>query len=257
MDSNVLDYELSDTICTIALNRPDSLNSFNHELRKDLLAALETAEADPSVRIIILKGNGKGFCAGADLSEGLERDIEDELKLEYKPILMAIQGSTKICIAQVHGCAAGIGAGLAMACDIVIMSEDAFAYLAFAAIGLIPDGGLNWHLYHTLGPRRAFETIVEGKRLTSHECLKHGICNEVVATEDLESAVLARAEKLAKGAPLSQAAVKKVLRQMSTMNLSQAIDLEAELQKPLAESEDCRNAVEAFFKKEKPVFKGK
>ncbi len=257
MQSDVLEYSVSDAVCTITLDRPESLNSFNHELRQDLLMALQTAEASTDIRVIILKGNGKGFCAGADLGEGLDRNIEGELKHAYKPILMAIQSSSKVCIAQVHGCAAGIGAGLAMACDIVIMSEDAYAYLAFAAIGLIPDGGLNWHLYHTLGPRRAYETIVEGKRITSQECLHFGICNEVVPREKLESSVLSRAEKLAVGSPLSQAAVKKVLRQMSTMNLSEAIDLEAEIQQPLTESEDCRNAVAAFFNKEKPVFKGK
>jgi len=257
MQSNVLEYSVSNGIATICLNRPDSLNSFCQKLRLDLLKAIQTAEADDAVRVIIFKGAGRGFCAGADLDEGLERNISDELKEEYKPFLMAIHDCPKPCIAQVHGCAAGIGAGLAMVCDMVIMSEDAYVYLAFAAIGLVPDGGLNWHLYHTLGPRKAYEVIVEGKKLSSAQCLQYGICNAVVANDELEETVIARATKISAGAPLAQASVKKILRQVGTITLSDAINLEADLQQTLTESEDCRNAVKAFFAKEKPVFKGK
>ncbi|MDJ0613821.1 MAG: enoyl-CoA hydratase-related protein [Rhizobiaceae bacterium] len=257
MQSNVLNYETADAVCTITLNRPDSLNSFNTELRLDLLKALEAAEADTSVRVIVLKGAGKGFCAGADLGEGVEVGVERQLKKEYKPCLMAIRNSSKPVIAQVHGPAAGIGAGFALACDIVIMTDTSYIYLAFAAISLIPDGGLNWHLYHALGPRKAFEIIAEGKRLTAEECLNYGMCNQVVSADDLEGAVAERAAKLASGAPLAQAAVKKVLNQMGTMGLGDAIDFEAEVQQPLSESEDCREAVAAFFRKEKPVFNGR
>ena len=256
MQSNVLEYSTSDKVATIVLSRPQSLNAFNHQLRKDLLTALEAAEADTDIRVIVIKGAGKGFCAGADLGEGLDRPIDEELKKEYKPFLMAIPNSSKVCIAQVHGCAAGIGAALAMVCDIVVMSEDAYIYLAFAAIGLVPDGGLNWHLYRALGSRRAFETIVEGKKLTSTECLTAGICNEIVPNDRLESVVLERAKRIAKGAPLAQSAVKKIFQQLSSLSLSEAINLEADIQQPLTESQDCRNAVEAFFRKEKVEFKG-
>ncbi len=257
MQSNVLNYETADAVCTITLNRPTSLNSFNQELRIDLLKALQTAEADETIRVVILAGEGKSFCAGADLSEGLEDSVERQLRDEYKPCLMAIQNSEKPVIAQVQGAAAGIGAGFALACDMVIMSEDAFMYLAFAAIGLVPDGGLNWHLYHALGPRKAFEVIAEGKRLTAEECLGYGMCNEVVPAGELANTAMARAKKLAIGAPLAQAATKKLMRQMGKLNLSEAIDLEAQVQQPLSDSEDCREAVAAFFRKEKPVFHGR
>ena len=257
MQSNVLTYSIEGSICSITLNRPDSLNSFNRELRLDLLKAIETAEADTGVRVVVLKGSGKGFCAGADLAEGVDDGVENQLKEEYKPCLMAIKNSAKPFIAQVHGPAAGIGAAFALACDIVIMADDAFMYLAFAAIGIIPDGGLNWQLYNILGPRKAFEIIAEGKRISAQDCLQFGMCNEVVPAQELEAAVLKRAEKLAQGAPLSQAAVKKVLQQMEGMDLSQAIDLEAEVQQSVVETEDCRNAIAAFFRKEKPVFNGR
>ncbi|MEM7214661.1 MAG: enoyl-CoA hydratase/isomerase family protein [Pseudomonadota bacterium] len=257
MHSNVLDYSVDGPVCTIMLNRPDSLNSFNRELRADLLKALQAAETDSAIRVVILKGSGKGFCAGADLGEGLDRDIGNELREEYKPFLMAIHNSSKVIIAQAHGCVAGIGAGLAMACDIVVMSENAYLYMAFAAIGLIPDGGINWHLYKALGPRKAFETIVEGKRLSAQECLEHGICNQVVPRDQLEKQVRERAEKIAAGAPLAQAALKAMFRGVGDLDLSQAISRESEIQQPLTESEDCRNAIDAFFRKEKPVFEGK
>jgi len=257
MQSNVLTYETANAVCTITLNRPESLNSFNAELRLDLLKALKAVEADENIRVIVMKGAGKGFCAGADLGEGVEDGVERQLKEEYKPCLMAIRNSAKPFIAQVHGPAAGIGAGFALACDVVIMAETSYMYLAFAAISLIPDGGLNWHLYHTLGPRKAFEIIAEGKKLTAEECLSHGMCNEVVTADALDDAVVQRAAKLAAGAPLAQAAVKKVLNQMGTLSLGDAIDFEAEIQQPLSESEDCRKAVAAFFRKEKPVFNGR
>lgn len=257
MQSDVLEYAIENGIATICLNKPDSLNSFSQELRLDMLKAIQTAQADEAVRVIIFKGAGRGFCAGADLGEGLERRIDDELKEEYKPFLMEIHDCPKPCIAQVHGCAAGIGAALAMVCDMVIMSEDAYVYLAFAAIGLVPDGGLNWHLYNALGPRKTYEVIVEGKKLSSTECLELGICNHVVPIEKLEETVMKHATKISIGAPLAQAAVKKILRQVGTMTLAETINLEADLQQALTESEDCRNAVKAFFAKEKPVFKGK
>ncbi|MEM7289740.1 MAG: enoyl-CoA hydratase-related protein [Pseudomonadota bacterium] len=258
MQSNVLMYETADTVCNITLNRPDTLNSFNGELRQDLRKALETADADETIRVIVLKGAGKGFCAGADLGDGVEAQVEKQLKEEYKPAIMAIRNATKPVIAQVHGPAAGIGAAFALACDMVIMAENAYMYLAFAAISLIPDGGLNWQLYHSLGPRRAFEIIAEGKRLTAGECLAHGMCNAIVPVDELGAAVAQKAETLAKGAPLAQAAVKKALNRMGTMELGEAIDLEAELQQPLSESEDCRQAINAFLnKEERAEFKGR
>ena len=257
MQTETLLYAVNNRVCTITLNRPDSLNSFNHEMRMNLPVAIKTADQDPNVRVIILKGAGKGFCSGADLSEGLRDDTDVMLREEYKPGIMSIQNASKPVIAQVHGGAAGIGAAYAMACDMVIMAEDAYFYLAFAAIGLVPDGGLNWQIYHALGRRRAFETIVEGKRLTAPECLAAGICNQSVPIDELEDTVWKRAQKLASGAPLAQAEVKNLLRQMGTVTLSQAIDMEAEAQKPLTQTEDCQNAVAAFFRKEKPVFEGR
>ncbi|MEL7429768.1 MAG: enoyl-CoA hydratase-related protein [Pseudomonadota bacterium] len=257
MKSDVLLYGINDGTCTITLNRPKALNSFNTQLRADLASALTEASTDDKVRVIVLKGSGKGFCAGADLAEGVEDGVERQLKEEYKPAIMAIRNSPKPVIAQVHGPAAGIGAGFALACDMVVMADTAYMYLAFAAIGLIPDGGLNWHLYHTLGPRKAFEIIAEGKKLTSEECLTHGLCNSVVAADALDKTVTDLAARLGKGAPLAMAATKQALNRMGTARLDQAIDIEAQLQQPLSETEDCRGAIAAFFNKEAFSFKGK
>jgi len=257
MGEEVLKNTVDDAVATITLARPDSMNFFNRQLRADLLRPVQKAEADDAVRVVILTGEGRGFCAGADLSEGLGGRVDEMLLNEYKPFLVAIAQSSKIFIASVGGAAAGIGSALAMCCDLVFMSDDAYVYLAFAAIGLIPDGGATWHLVHAMGYRRAFETIVEGRKVPAEECLSLGMANAVVARDELGSYSMDRANKLAAGAPLAQSSAKRILRQVGAMSMEEAIGLEAREQVALTESEDFANAVEAFFEKRKPVFAGK
>ena len=163
----------------------------------------------------------------------------------------------KIYIAQVHGGAAGIGAAVAMNCDLVCMAEDAYIYMAFAAIALIPDGGNTQLLLNRMGYQKALETILEGARVPANECLKYGIANRVVASDDLEKETMAWAEKLADGPPLAMAAAKRLLRKVGSMTYGDAISAEGLEQNHLLQSEDCANGVAAFFKKEKPVFKGR
>ncbi|MCG6857187.1 MAG: enoyl-CoA hydratase/isomerase family protein, partial [Salaquimonas sp.] len=237
--------------------RPKVRNAFNGQLRAALLQAVQSVNEDEAIRVVVLTGAGEGFCAGADLSDGMPPSITEQIESEYKPFLMGIADSSKIWMAAVNGVAAGIGGALAMTCDLVVMDEDASVYLAFAAIGLIPDGGTTWHLLHAMGYQRAFETIVEGKRIPASECLGLGIANRVVARNAAVGEAAAWAEKLATGAPLAQTAAKKVLRHVGRMRLQDAITLEARAQQPLTESEDFRNAVAAFLAKQKPVFTGK
>ena len=251
-------YEVSGPVAVITLNRPELLNAINKQMRGELLAAIEKAEADNGVRIVIIKGSGKGFCAGADLAEGLGgRSVDEQLEYEYKPFLMAIDGGEKIYISQVHNTAAGIGGALALTCDFCVMAQDANIYLAFAAIGLVPDGGKTWHLLHALGYSRALQAIIEGQKIPASECLALGLINKVVAPNDLNQTTLAWAMELAKGAPLAQQAAKRLLKKVGQLSYGDAITIEAAEQKPLTVSEDCRNAVDAFLNKQQPVFKGK
>ena len=253
----VVGYEVAGAVATITLNRPEAMNSFNRTLRKELLETISKAEADENVRIVILRGEGRGFCAGADLTEERYQPVDVQLETEYKPILLAITEGQKIYIASVSGAAAGIGSALAMSCDMIFMSEDAYIYLAFAAIGLVPDGGANWHLLKALGYTGAFEAIVEGRKITAEECLKLRVANAVVPVDDLQDYTKQRAEKLARGAPLAQAAVKRILRNAGSLSLSETMTMEAGEQGALIDSDDFKNAVKAFFEKRKPEFSGK
>lgn len=250
-------YQAVGPVATITLNRPKAVNAINGAMRPLITAAIQRAEADDAVRVIVLRGAGKGFCAGADIAESMLKSARVVLEDEFRPMLLSIHEGKKLSIAQVHGPAAGIGAALAMACDFMVMAEDATIYMAFAAIALIPDGGATQQLIQAMGYRKALEAIVEGQHSSSAECLRHGIANKVVPVDRLEETVRDWAARLSEGAPLAQAAAKRVLRQVHGLSYEQAILLEAREQEVLTQTADCREAVMAFFEKRKPVFKGR
>jgi len=263
-DYQFINYSVTNRVATIALNTPKSLNAFHSQMRIELIDAVNRVETDDEVRVIIITGEGKGFSAGADLTEGLPADgtgkypsFVEQCEAEYTPWLMAIHDSRKLYIAAVNGVAAGIGGALAMNCDLVMMAESAYLYQAFSAIGLMPDGGASLLLLQRLGYQRAIEMAVDAGRLSASECLELGIANKVVADEEIMTQAQAWAEKLALGAPLSQASVKSLMRKVNHMTYQEVVEEEARLQSELIKSEDCANAVKAFFAKEKPVFQGK
>lgn len=255
-----INYEVISQVATIRLNRPKAMNSFNVDLRRDLLAAVNKANNDNNVRVVVIGAEGRGFCAGADLTENF-RDfydtLEEQIIEEYKPFLMAIHNSPKIFISSTQGAVAGIGSALAMVCDLSIMAEDAYIYQAFATIALIPDGGVTWHLVNTLGYRRALEMIIEGEKMPAKTCVELGLANRVVPGEELASATQAWAEKLAAGAPLTQKYSKEVLKKAMYMSLSEVIDEEANKQDITAGSQDHKEGATAFFEKRQPSFIGK
>jgi len=254
---DVLMVENDRPIAILTLNRPASFNAFNTELRAHLLGAIRKIDADGTVRIVVLKGAGPGFCAGADLREGMPGSVTEQIEREYKPFLMAIAESPKLWIASIHGSAAGIGAALAMTCDLAVIDADSSIYLAFAAIGLSPDGGATWQLVRAMGMRRALETILEGRRIDAQTCLSLGLVNKVTAPGESHATAVAWAGQLAAGAPLAQRAAKRAVRAASGSGLSEAISLEAQLQYPLTQSQDFKDGVAAFFQKRKPVFSGR
>lgn len=251
--------EISNGVAVLTLNRPAALNSFNQGMRQEILTAIPALEANDDVRIVILTGEGRAFSAGADLSEGMPGfdRFTEQCKVEYKPWLQAIHDSEKIYIAAVKGACAGIGSAVALNCDLVTMSEDAYFYQAFAAIGLMPDGGATKLFLDKLGYFRAFEMVVSAGKMHAEEALKHGLTNKVFSNDELLNKTIAWAEELAKGSPLSQKAVKKLMRRASLMTYGEVIDAEAEMQSDLIESEDGRNAPVAFMNKEPIVFKGR
>jgi 2-(1,2-epoxy-1,2-dihydrophenyl)acetyl-CoA isomerase len=258
MSEHTVTFERRDAVTIITINRPEAMNSFNAQLRVDLLAALERAGGDDAARVIILTGAGRSFSVGADLNSlSSEKPLEQTLQSEYRPILKCITEMRQPVIGVVSGSAAGIGMSYALACDLLIMAEDAFLVSPFTAISLIPDGGLSWFLVHQVGYRRALQLSIESVRIPASRCVELGIANRVVPSESLMHEALEWAEALAERAPLSVAATKKVMRFATENSLGSTYDMEAELQQALYETEDHKEGVSAFFNKRKPTFQGK
>jgi len=254
-----LTLEQKGSVAIVTLNRPGSLNAFNRALLADLGEAVNEVNNNDEVSVVILTGNGRAFCAGADLAEKAEPKLasEDLLVQVYKPILMAITNAPKPWISAVNGAAAGVGSAFAMNCDLTVMADNAYIYQAFAFVGLIPDGGATWHLTRTLGRKLAFEFIATGEKISGEKCKELGLCNRVVAAEELMPATIAWAEELATRAPLSLRYAKQSVNSASEANLEQTIINEAALQKICSKSEDAREGRKAFLEKRAPQWKGR
>tara|TARA_B100000902_G_C27292697_1_gene908097 strand:- start:632 stop:1408 length:777 start_codon:yes stop_codon:yes gene_type:complete len=253
----IISFDVNNGLAEVILKRPAQYNSFSYNLRVELTKALEQIEDDPNIRVTVIRGEGPGFCAGADLTETPGSSIPDQLEKEYKPIFQQIVDGKKLYIAAVHGSAAGIGAALALACDFLVMSEKSRLSLIFSNIGLIPDGGANWSLCTKLGYSKALEIIVQGKHINSEDCEKYGLANKVFKEEKFQEESLAWARELTERSPLAIVEAKRLLRLCQNNTYWDIFDAEAEAQGRLAKTEDFHNAVQAFFNKKKPVFLGK
>lgn len=250
-------YRVEGAVALIAFNRPDSLNAIEATIRRDFMAAAQAAEADGAVRAVVLAGEGRGFCAGADLRDAaVGQDVRGLLMQGYKPTLDFIAQSSKPWIAAIHGACAGIGASYAMQCDLAVMEENAYMYEAFAAIGLVPDGGAHWHLVRALGYKRAYAAIVGAEKIPAADCATAGLVNQVVPEGEARAAAMAMAATLAEGAPRTLRHAKAILRAAQAEGFDENYQREADAQADCATSKDAMNAIAAFFAKKKPVFTG-
>jgi 2-(1,2-epoxy-1,2-dihydrophenyl)acetyl-CoA isomerase len=251
--------ERHERVALVTLNRPESRNAFNTGLRRDLQQAVAQINADQEIWVVVLTGAGEGFSAGADLTEeqGDDFDVREQINEQYRPILMGITDAPKPWISAVNGAAAGIGSAFAMACDLTVMSEDAYLYQAFAAIGLVPDGGATWHLARTIGRKRAYELIVSGEKVRAARCLELGLCNRVVPAQQLRSAALDWAAELTARAPLALRYTKEALNRAMEADLATTIACEAELQYRCVGSADAAEGIAAFMQKRAPRWQGK
>lgn len=254
-----LKYDIENRVATISLNRPKAMNAISQTMRRELIQLIAAAEQSEEVRVIVIRAEGRGFCAGTDLSEGLTgySNIDEQIQQEYKPILMAIHQSTKLYIASVQGACVGIGAALAMTCDLAIMADNAYVYLAFAGLGLVPDGGMSYHLVNAVGYKKAMQLFAEAAKIPALDCEKYGLVNKVVASTQLQLETQTWAQALAQGAPLAQKFGKQIFRQVHTSSFEQTLDLESRRQTTCSTSVDSQAAITAFFEKKQPVFTGK
>ena len=240
------------------MHQPDDLNSFTPELRAALAAALEKAARDRSVRAIVLGGSGRFFSAGANLKRGTvdAESVRDILMREYKPVFDAVTGAPQPVIAAIQGGAAGIGMSLAMACDLVVMEENAFLLCPFSNIGLVPDGGSTWTLTQTLGHRAAFEFAISGDRVPAARAKELNLANRLAPPGEALSAAEEWAGELALKAPLALTATKRLMRSASTQSFSDLFLAEAEAQEKCSKTADAAEGIAAFLEKRPPRFTG-
>ncbi len=254
-------YEMYGDVATITMNRPERRNALNGALNRDLLAAFSKARNDNQTRAIVLTGEGKGFCAGADLSAFQQMPTPDQVYdtiLEmYQPLMGAITSIEKPVIAAVNGVAAGAGASLALACDLRVIADDGSIMMAFSNIGLVPDAGATWFLARQIGYSRAYEIAIEGQRISAERCLQLGLANKVVPAEALMDVTLAWAVKLARRPTLALGLTKHALNHAFMNDLASTIEYEAQLQKLTIPSHDHMEGVMAFMQRREPNFSGK
>lgn len=261
MSETVL-YDLADGVATITLNRPEAMNSLIVESKLALRDALERAAADPEVRAVVLTGAGRAFCAGQDLKEhgdnlAAGRGLNGTVRDHYNPVVRLISTLPKPVVASVNGVAAGAGASLAWACDLIIASEKASFLMAFAGIGLAPDSGASWTLQRLVGRAKAAELILLAEPVRAPQALELGLVNRVVPAEELAAETQALATRLAAGPTVAYGAIKSALDFAASHSLADALEREAELQDLCAKTADHQAATAAFLKKETPTFEGR
>lgn len=256
----LIESYIQNGVAFLRLNRPEVFNSFNREMALKLQKELDAAETNQEVRAVVLTGNGKAFCAGQDLKEvtspeqnpGFKKILEEH----YNPIIERIRKIEKPIIAAVNGVAAGAGANIALACDIVIAHENASFIQAFSKIGLIPDSGGTFFLPRLVGFQKASALMMLGDKVTAQEAEKLGMVYKVASDSDFEQLVNGLADTLAQMPTKALGMTKRLLNVSMSNDLRKQLELEGKLQIEAAQSNDYTEGVAAFIEKRKPNFKG-
>ncbi len=252
-------YAQAEGIATITLNRPDRYNAFNNDMSTEVIACLKLVAKDPDVRVVVLTGAGKAFCSGQDLKDVAgqqNRSIADSVEQRYNPMMRLVYGTEKPFICRLNGVAAGAGAGLALACDYVVMSEEASLLFAFARIGLVPDSASSYILPRLVGARKAFELAALAETITPQQALDWRMVNTVVPAAKLDETTTAIAHRFASAPTRAIGLIKKMMHKSYQSDLNTMLETEKHYQTIAGSTADYREGVAAFNEKRKAVFKG-
>lgn len=263
--TETVQIERSGGAATIRLNRPEALNAWNAALGDELLAAVRALAADDDVRAVCVTGAGRAFSSGGDLRDMAARprtpeghmDVQTSLTTTFHPILTGLRTMPKPVVAAVNGPAVGIGCSLALSCDLVVAAESAYLSLAFARIGLVPDGGASALVSARAGGGRALEMALLGERVPAATARDWGLVNEVLPDDAFQDGVDALLQRLATGPTRSYAGSKRQLNAWLYADLEEQLELEARIQQEMAASGDFAEGVAAFLEKRDPDFRGR
>jgi 2-(1,2-epoxy-1,2-dihydrophenyl)acetyl-CoA isomerase len=254
--------DVANGVATLTLARPDRLNSFTVQMHREVQAALARVRADSSARCLVLTGAGRGFCAGQDLADRAVDpgqapvDLGESIERCYKPLVMALRELERPTLAAVNGVAAGAGANIALACDLVFAARSASFVQAFSKIGLVPDSGGTWWLPRLIGPARAMGLALTAEKLSAEQAEQWGLIWRCVDDEALMPTVMALARQLAAGPTLAYVRTRQAMEAGESLPLAASLDLERDFQRELGHSADYREGVAAFIAKRAPQFKG-
>lgn len=262
MDYQSILVEVKQAVGYLRLNRPKQLNSFNVQMHEEVAQVLKAWSKDPEIRCVVISGEGRGFCAGQDLGDRVvdpnadAPDLGQTIEKFYNPLIQTIVNMPKPVICAVNGVAAGAGANIALACDIVIAAKSASFVQAFCRLGLVPDSGGTWFLPRAVGHARAMGLALLGDKLPAERAKDIGMIWDVAEDVELQDKVQQLAEHLAKQPTFGLSLIKKALHQSSDHSLQEQLTLERDFQRIAGRSDDYREGVQAFMQKREPMFKG-